>query len=409
MRTALTNPFTPGADTIPTIWAGRTRHVRDWQDVVRPRRLAGLPERGRTILGEAGVGKSALVRRIAELADADGDWVTPQLRMPTGSDPLKKLAAALLGLADRAGLASSREHRIGEMLARVRGVSGAGIGVELDRGSGPEPYVALTELLVEIGQRAIQHDVCVLIHLDEIQNVTDDDALSQLLICLGDALAFEADVSVPGGRVSRLLPIAVYLTGLPDFADMAGAKKGATFARRFATTTLAPIDDDDLRLALHDFVSTGWPVADSRGEVGRVRMEPAAVDLVIALCRGEPFLFQLVGDRAWYAGEEDVISAADVRSGWLQARPEAAAHVERILGRLPDREMQMLEAMATLPPEQRTATAIARAMDFASASQAGPTARRLDTVRGIIDRGKLHSFRHRAIEAYLTSDWPDVV
>lgn len=37
-----------------------------------------------------------------------------------------------------------------------------------------------------------------------------------------------------------------------------------------------------------------------------------------------------------------------------------------------------------------------------------PTAQRLDTVRGIIDRAKPDSFRHRAVEAYLTSDWPTV-
>ena len=70
--------------------------VADWRDVVRPRRLAGHAERGRTILGEAGLGKSSLVRRIAEDAASRGDWVTPQLRIPSGADPLKRLAAALL-------------------------------------------------------------------------------------------------------------------------------------------------------------------------------------------------------------------------------------------------------------------------------------------------------------------------
>ncbi|PZF56724.1 hypothetical protein DEJ23_09190 [Curtobacterium sp. MCSS17_008] len=33
---------------------------------------------------------------------------------------------------------------------------------------------------------------------------------------------------------------------------------------------------------------------------------------------------------------------------------------------------------------------------------------RLDTVRGIIDRGKSYSFRNRAVEAYLSTDWPHV-
>ena len=108
MRTALTNPFSPGSDTVPDVWAGRTEHLGDWRDVVRPRRLAGLPERGRTILGEPGLGKSALVRRIAAEASRAGDWVTPQLRIPAGSDPLKLVARAVLDLAGQAGLPAAR-------------------------------------------------------------------------------------------------------------------------------------------------------------------------------------------------------------------------------------------------------------------------------------------------------------
>lgn len=62
--------------------------------------------------------------------------------------------------------------------------------------------------------------------------------------------------------------------------------------------------------------------------------------------------------------------------------------------------------MAELPTADRTLTRIAGQAGFPSASAAGPTSQRLDTVRGIIDRGKPSAFRHRAVEAYLTSDWP---
>lgn len=409
MRTAVTNPFTPGADTVPLVWAGRLDQLTDWERVVRPRRSAGLSERGRTILGEAGLGKSTLVRRIAATAEAQGDWVTPQLRIPIGTDPLKKVAAAVLVLADRAGLPAVREQRLADLLDRVRAVAVSGVSLTLDRGDGPEPYTALTELLVEVGLAAISRDVAVLVHVDEVQNITDEAVLSQMLICLGDALAHEVTVTVPGGaRIDRVLPLTVYLTGLPDFADMAGAKKGATFARRFATTTLAPLDDDDLRLALHPFVTPGWAVPDGRGGTTVVRMEPAAVEAVIERCCGEPFLFQLAGERAWYAGTGPTITAAEVAEGWRAARAEASAHVERILRRLPGREREMVEAMARLDPQDRTATRIAQEMGFETATQAGPTAQRLDTIRGIITRGSRYTFRHRAVEASLTSGWPDV-
>ncbi|WP_217181057.1 ATP-binding protein [Streptomyces sp. AC495_CC817] len=410
MRDALDNPFSPGSDTVPEVWAGRTEQLSDWRDVVRPRRLNGLPERGRTILGEPGLGKSTLVRRIAQEASRAGDWVTPQLRIPAGSDPLKLVADAVLKLADAAGLPASREKRIGDAISRVQAVAASGISLTLRGVDGPEPYSALTELLIEVGVAAIAHgNVMALIHIDEIQNITDEKALSQLLIALGDALTHEVEVDVPGGaRVSRSLPIAVYLTGLPDFEDMAGARKGATFARRFKTTTLSAIDDEDLAEALQEFVLEGWEVPDGAGSTTRIRMDPDAAAAIVDLCRGEPFLFQLAGEQAWYAGTTQTITADQVRQGWRGAQREATAHVERILERLPAKERDFVNAMAELAPQERSLTSIAAKMGLSKATAAGTTSHRLDTVRGIIDRGKPYSFRHRAVEAYLSSDWPNI-
>jgi hypothetical protein len=198
------------------------------------------------------------------------------------------------------------------------------------------------------------------------------------------------------------------LTGLPEFDDASGARKGATFTRRFATTVLAPIDDDDLRSALRPFVATGWEVADGEGGVSLIRMEPEAAEAIVDVCRGEPFLFQLAGERAWYAGSGQVITRREVMDGWQEAEGEATSHVERILERLPQREREFVMAMAALSPKERTHTRIATEAGFTKATDAGPSSQRLDRVRGIIKRGKPYSFRHRAVEAFLTSDWPEV-
>lgn len=407
MRSATNNPFNPGSDIVPQVWAGRTAQLNDWRDVLRPRLAHGLPERGRTILGEPGLGKSSLVRKIATEAARGGDWVTPQIRVPSGSDPLKLVADALLRLAHVAGLASRRERRLRDLLGRVESVAASSVSLSLREGGGPDPHVVLSELLVEIGRAAMQRKVVCLLHVDEVQNITDERALSQLLIALGDAITHRTTANAPGGaQVELSLPIAVYLTGLPEFEDRAGAQKGATFARRFATTVLAAIDEDDLALALQEFVIPGWETADDQGGLAAVHMTQDAVAALVDLCRGEPFLFQLAGQQAWYAGEGDVITADQVRAGWRTAQREASAHVERVLGRLPQRERELVEAMAQLPAADRTLTRIAERAGFSSASAAGPTSQRLDTVRGIIDRGKPYSFRHRAVEAYLTSSWP---
>lgn len=249
----------------------------------------------------------------------------------------------------------------------------------------------------------------VLIHVDEMQNISSPEVLSQLLIAFGDALVHEELESVPGGRqVAVALPIAVYLTGLPEFADMAGARQGATFARRFQTTILTPIGDEDLSAALQPFVTEGWPILTPQGTQSRIFLEPDAQRHIVELSQGEPFLFQLAGQQAWFAGVDGVITRDDVRAGWGEARVEVLAHVERILERLPGSERAFLQAMAELEPDQRTATSIAQRLGHASATPIGPSAQRLDTKRGIIVRGKPYSFRHRAVGAYLTSDWPDL-
>lgn len=410
MRTPVDSPFSPGSDTVPQVWAGRTGQLSDWRDVVRPRRLAGLPERGRTILGEAGLGKSSLVRRIAADAAERGDWVTPQLRIPSGTDPLKRVAKALLDVARQAGLATAREKRIVELLDRVETVAAAGVSLTLRESQGPELYSTLTELLIELGRAAIHRgEVMVLIHIDEVQNITSEDALSQLLVALGDAIVHEEAVTAPGGRlIKRALPLAIYLTGLPEFKDMAGARKGATFARRFHTTTLGPLDDDDLASALRPFIVGGWEIPGEQGGSTRIFMEEEAQSAIVDLSRGEPFLFQLAGEKAWYAGTDDVITREHVTKGWQMTRDEARDHVERILARLPTREREFLGEMAELEPSERTLTTIARGMGLNQGSDAGPTARRLDSVRGIVTRGKPYTFRHRAVEAYLTTSWPEI-
>lgn len=409
MRDATDNPFTPGSDTVPEVWAGRSQELRDWSDVVKPRLAAGLPERGRTILGEPGLGKSTLVRKIAAKAKSEGAWVTPQVRLPSGTDPLKAVASAVLRLADLAGLSASRERKIETMLDRVRQVAASGISLTLDRTPGPEPYTALTQLLIEVGRAAVKAETLALIHIDEIQNVTDEDALSQLLISLGDAITSTVEARSPGGLVrDHALPLAVYLTGLPEFAEKASSRTGATFARRFATTILGPISDADIRLALAPFTHPGWEVADGQGGTAVIRMVPEAADMIVRLCHGEPFLFQLAGERAWYAGSSELITLDDVLSGWSAARHEAAADVERIMERLPPKERDFVEIMAASAPELRTATSIAKAMGYSAARNIGPFAQRLETVRRIIKRGSQYSFQHRALEAYLTSDWPDI-
>lgn len=409
MRRAVDCPFSVQPDVVPPIWAGRHKEVNDWSDIIRPRRVDGLSERPQLILGEAGLGKSTLVRKISEEARNEGDLVTGQLRIPLGGDPLSILGAALLDLAKDLDFGKS-DTAIGDLLSRVSAFSVKGVSLSMREKEVPEAYSALKELLLRIGQAAIaRRGTVVLIHLDEVQNITDETVLSQLLIVLGDVMSQKVGVTTGTNMsIERHLPIAVYLTGLPDFWDMASARRGATFGRRWGRTVLAPLSDADLEAALQSFVVDGWPVHDGEGGEKRYGMEPEARDAILDLCQGEPFLFQLAGHHAWYAGSTDTITREQVVQGWRAAEREARSHIERILDRLPEKETLMVTAMAELAPAERTLKNIAAEMGYSSSTQVGMFARRLDDTRGLIDRGQLYTFRHRALEAHLTRDWPAI-
>ena len=96
-----------------------------------------------------------------------------------GTDPLKKVISALLDLSAAAGLPAAQEKRIGDFLGRVEILSAFGVLLFMCAQDGPEPYIALTDLLIEIGRAAIRRgDVVVIIHIDEVQNIGDENALS---------------------------------------------------------------------------------------------------------------------------------------------------------------------------------------------------------------------------------------
>ena len=63
-------------------------------------------------------------------------------RRSHGTDPVKRVASALLELSSKAGLASAREKRIGELLHRVEAVAVSGISLSIHASEVPEPCMA---------------------------------------------------------------------------------------------------------------------------------------------------------------------------------------------------------------------------------------------------------------------------
>ena len=410
------NPFLPGSDVVPPVWAGRAAELAEARDVLAPRRLAGVHERGRAVLGEYGIGKTALVSRLAAQAEDEGHWVAPPVRVPLGVDPGLLLLAALRDLWARHDLDARLGRAAGPLLRRVEEVRlpVVGGGVRLrEPPAGEPPHRVLHDVLVTLAAAAREATDAehpdgrmVLVRLDEVQNARDPSALSQLFTALGDALeATTSEVDVVGIPRRPALPLAVYLSGLPDLAGRAAAA-GATFSRRFRVWDLAPLTEPELRLALRPFTSSGWPVLSDDGPEA-VHLEPGAVDAVLGVCLGDPFLFQLAGEAAWNAGTGAVITEEEVRRGWASARREVQRYVAARLEGLSDLQLSYLQAVADLPEQERTAAAVARALGRSGSAALGSTAAALDSDRALLRReaGRV-SFRSAAVEAYLQGGWP---
>lgn len=192
---------------------------------------------------------------------------------------------------------------------------------------------------------------------------------------------------------------------MPDFGRLA-ADAGATFSRRFRTVELEGLSEPELRGALQPFTRQGWPLLTDDGP-GVVHMEPAAVDHLVSMCLGDPFLFQLGGQGGWNAGTGAVITGEEMQRGWQSVSREVLRYVRARLEGLTDLQLSYLEAVAALDEEHRTTAAVATALGRSRSSALGSTAQALDEERRLIRRraGRIN-FRSPVVAAYLTGNWP---
>ncbi|AXV09983.1 RecA-superfamily ATPases implicated in signal transduction (plasmid) [Euzebya pacifica] len=392
----------PGHDAVPDVWAGRARELSDYTGYVRARRVNGVFERGRAVLGQPGIGKSVLVNRIAREASELGDIVLPPVRLHRGADPLAGVAAALVAAAESQDLAGRVSKAAMEVLRTIASLRIGDAAVAINAPAAESAPRAITTALTDLAGAARARGSVVLVRLDEVQNATADPVtLSSLLIALGDASAATVtDRDFAGNAHDHHLPVVVYLTGLLDFVDSVEGdpmqRAGATFGRRFAKTYLDWLADDEVRDALVPFTTSGWPTNDHR-----VTATADAIDALIEATAGDPFVFQLLGAAAWNARpDHSVINAADVAAAEATCAEEIEDHVARMLDPLPDLERAAFEVLVGLDPANRSTKAVADELGKTS-SQLGPTMRRLERRRLVRREGRRTHVAARLVERHL--------
>jgi hypothetical protein len=329
------NPFAPGAGTPPPELAGRDE-LRETVRVALERTRAGRPAKSVVLVGLRGVGKTVLLRRMRDDAEAAGLHSifveAPEGRsLPAILAP--ELRTALLRLArnDRAKALAERSLRA--LAGFVRGVRVRYQDVEVGLDFEPEPGLAdsgdlehdLQSLLESAGAAAKAAGTALVLFVDEMQYIPEDQ-LSLLIVALH--------------RVAqRGLPVVLVGAGLPQLRGRMGDAK--SYAERlFDFPEIGPLDAAAARIAIVR------PIEHEGATI-----EDDAVAEIIRETRGYPYFLQEWGKHAWDAADEPPISLGDV----VRASQAAVAALDESFfrvrfDRLTPAERRYMRAMAELGP-----------------------------------------------------------
>jgi hypothetical protein len=365
----LRNPFAPGAGSRPPELAGRSALLQEAELALRRVRL-GRSEKSKMLLGLRGVGKTVLLNRIAEVAEAIG-YEQAQLEAPEGRPLATYLVPALKSILLRLDRVEQAKAWAGEAMAALRGFAGAfkvsvgdvklGLSEPVRADSG-NLEVDLPELLVSTARAAQAAGTSVVILIDEVQYLAEDE-LRGLIVALH--------------RIAQKgLPMILFGAGLPQLAALAGEAK--SYAERlFDFPGVGALDEEAAAQAIAD------PIREEGASITR-----EALAEIVRVTEGYPYFLQEWGKHTWQQAMGPEISLNDVLAATETARAALDSNFFRVrFDRLTPREQTYLNAMAQLGAGPHRSGAIAEAMGL-KVERTGPLR------SGLIRKGMVWSPAH---------------
>ena len=329
------NPFAPGAGTPPPELAGRDK-LRHDVAVAIARIRAGRAAKSVILVGLRGVGKTVLLDRLREDAEAAGIFTVraetperkslPALLAPQLRQVLHRLShvtrakeLAQNGLRALAGLAKALKVKYHDIE----------VGIDLE----PEAGLAdngdlegdLTTVLEQVGRAAKKAETAVVLFLDEVQYLAEDQ--------------FGALISALHRCAQQQLPVTVVGAGLPQILALAGNAK--SYAERlFDFPVIGPLTEADAQTALVK------PVQAEGAD-----FEDGALREILKVTHHYPYFLQEWGKHSWDVAEESPITKSDVD----EATQSAVAALDESFFRMrfdrtTPKEKQYLRAMAEIGP-----------------------------------------------------------
>jgi hypothetical protein len=362
------NPYTPNAGARPPALVGRNAEIEAFE-VLLSRLRAGGTEQSLLVTGLRGVGKTVLLGALEEQARL-AEWVTVETeitkRVEFGPRIAQLVRRALVEVApqERWRARAKRAASILKSFALTVSSDGSVTGsfdVEPLRGVGDSGDLGedLTDLLVALGEAALEVDRGVALFLDEVQFLTEVD--------------LEALITALHKTVQRQLPITIVGAGLPQLPRLAGEAK--SYAERlFRFPVIGPLSAAEAAEALTR------PVEELQ-----VSFDRRAVETVVVYTQGFPYFVQEYGKMLWDHSKGPVITAVEAveAQAIVEAKLDGNFFRSRV-ERASAREVAYLRAMAQLGPEAQSAGEVA-ALLHSTTSTLGPIRARL------IDKGLLYA------------------
>ena len=327
------NPFSPGAGTPPPELAGRD-DLRESLRVALERARIGRPAKSAMLVGLRGVGKTVLLDRVREDAEAAGIHTVrveapegrslPALLAPQLRQALLRLSQveaakdyAVRGLRALAGFASKLKVTFGDIE----------VGIDYD----PEPGLAdngdlehdLQALFEQVGISAKSANTALAIFVDELQYVAEPQ--------------LAALITAMHRTEQRRLPVVLVGAGLPQLRGRMGNAK--SYAERlFEFPAIGPLPPAAARLAIErPLENEGVAITDE------------ALNQILQVTQGYAYFLQEWGSHTWRAAQASPIGIDDVNVASTTAIAALDESFFRVrFDRLTPKEKKYLRAMAEL-------------------------------------------------------------
>jgi hypothetical protein len=366
------NPFVPGAGTPPPELAGRSLVLQKAQIAIA-RVRQGKSAKSPILVGLRGVGKTVLLVRIREMAEAESYKAVmieahegkplPALLVPNLRQVLFQLDK-VAGASDKVkrGLRVLRSFMNGIKLTIAEVDVGLSIDPEIGTGDSGDLEADLGELFVAVGEAAKAAGTAVAICIDELQYLSEVE-FSALIMAIHKVTQMQ-------------LPIIMVGAGLPQIVGLAGESK--SYAERLFDYPKVGA------LAQNDAIAAISTPVESAG----VSFTKAAVDEILRMTECYPYFLQQWGYEAWNIATKSPIDIDVIKNATLAAISTLDQGFFRVrFDRCTPSEKRYLRALAELGAGPQRSGEIAEVLGL-KASSVGPTRSKL------ILKGMIYSPQH---------------